>query len=312
MSKGKVESRRSRRHPAARKDRCVIVNPKAGAAKDLDDIRKRLARLEPGKIYMTTKGGGADSCARQAIRDGYNEIVVAGGDGTLNEVINGISRRMDTVRVGLIPLGTGNDFARCLNFPAGIEDNIDIVLRGKTLLVDVVRAKSRRIRHFINVSTGGFSGIVDEKMTREIKRAWGSLAYLRGAAAALPHLKSYKTSIVLDDKERLSLDLFNMVVANGRFVAGGLPIAPEADVTDGKLDVVLIPKQPAAETILLAAEIVLGKHLSSNMIIARRATKVSVKSRPGMWFNVDGELIGNAPATFQVLPRALSFLAVNE
>jgi len=106
----------------------------------------------------------------------------------------------------------------------------------------------------------------------------------------------------------LSAELYNVVVANGRFVAGGLPIAPAADPSDGLLEVVLIPRLGAPEIALLAAEIVLGKHLSSNATILRRAKKISVRSRPGMWFNVDGELVGNAPAVFQILPRALNFI----
>jgi diacylglycerol kinase (ATP) len=114
--------------------------------------------------------------------------------------------------------------------------------------------------------------------------------------------------MVFDDMERLVLELYNVIVANGRFVAGGLPIAPEADLSDGLLDVVLVPKHPAPKMALLAAEMLLGKHLSSNALIFRRARKISVRSRPGMCFNVDGELVGNAPAVFQIAPRALEFV----
>jgi diacylglycerol kinase (ATP) len=113
---------------------------------------------------------------------------------------------------------------------------------------------------------------------------------------------------LLDDDELLSAELYNVVVANGRFVAGGLPIAPSADPSDGLLEVVLIPKLCAPEIALLAAEIVLGKHLSSKATVFRQAKKISVRSRPGMCFNVDGELVGNAPAVFQILPRALKFV----
>jgi len=112
----------------------------------------------------------------------------------------------------------------------------------------------------------------------------------------------------LDDREQFSAELYNVVIANGRFVAGGLPIAPTADPSDGKLEVVLIPKIGVAEMTLLAAQIVLGKHLSSNATIFRRARKIVVRSRSGMYFNVDGELVGTAPATFQIMPRALNFI----
>src|SRR5205823_5218217 len=125
----------------------------------------------------------------------------------------------------------------------------------------------------------------------EIKSTWGPLAYLRSAAAALPELHAYHTNIVFDDGERLMIELYNVIVANGQFVAGGLPIAPQADLRDGLLDVVLVPRRSPAKMVLLAAEMLLGNHLSTNEVIFRRAKKISVRSRPGMWFNVDGELV---------------------
>jgi diacylglycerol kinase (ATP) len=288
--------------------RCVIVNPAAGSVKDLDAVQKQLARLKPAAIHLTRGAGAAKKCARQALRNGYEEIIAAGGDGTLNEVINGIAKRVGDVRVGVIPLGTGNDFARCLNLPATVEENIDIVLSGETAALDVVRAQSERLRYFVNVSAGGFSGLVDEKLTPEIKQTWGPLAYVRSAAAALPQLRSYRTTVQLDNKERFSFDLYNVVIANGRFVAGGLPIAPNADPADGLLDVLLIRKRPVSEMALVAAKILSGNHLDSDAITFRRAAKVAIRSRPGMWFNVDGELIGNDPIVFEVMPRALQFV----
>jgi diacylglycerol kinase (ATP) len=131
---------------------------------------------------------------------------------------------------------------------------------------------------------------------------------LRSAAAALPDLHAYHMTVRFDDAERLVIDLYNVIVTNGRFVASGLPIAPEADPGDRLIDAVLIPKRSVAEMALLAAEVLLGKHLSTNTIIFRRAKKISVRSQPGMWFNADGELVGNAPTVFQVLPRAIDFV----
>ena len=114
--------------------------------------------------------------------------------------------------------------------------------------------------------------------------------------------------MTFDDAESLVTDLYNVIVANGQFVAGGVPIAPQADPSDGLLDALLIPKRSAAEMALLAAEMLLGKHLSSDAVIFRRAKKISVQSQPGMWFNADGELVGNEPIVFQILPRALDFI----
>ena len=286
----------------------IIFNPVAGSAGAAEKIAERLKKLQPIAFRVTRRKGDAERWARRARTSKANVIIVAGGDGTLNEVVNGLGTFARKKPIGLVPLGTGNDFARTLGLPASVDDNLDVIQARKTTLIDIVRVKSKRSRYFVNVSAGGFSGTVGEKMTPQIKRTWGPLAYIRGAAAALLHLHAYKTEIVLDDDERLSTDLYNVVVANGRFVAGGLPIAPTANPADGKLEVVLIPKVGGAEMALLAAEIVLGKHLSSNATIFRRARKISVRSRPGMWFNVDGELVGKAPAVFQIMPRALNFI----
>jgi diacylglycerol kinase (ATP) len=288
--------------------RCLIVNSKAGSVTDLDGLLTQFERMTPRAVHVTQGPGDAESYASEAARNGCEEIIAAGGDGTLNEVINGISDHLARVRLGLIPLGTGNDFARCLNLPPTVEENIDNILSAQTTALDVVRATSDRARVFINVSAGGFSGLVDEKLTPELKRTWGPLAYVRSAAAALPELRAYRTVVVLDGHERIDVDLYNVVIANGRFVAGGLPIAPDADPADGLLDIILIPSYPTSEVVLLAAQILLGKHLKSDAITFRRAAKVSVQSRPGMWFNVDGELLGNEPIVFEVLPRALQFV----
>jgi diacylglycerol kinase (ATP) len=290
----------------------VIFNPTAGSVKKADAVLSQLQRLDPVAVRTTRRRGDAERLAREAIREKCAYLVTAGGDGTLNEVINGIAtpQRVSAVQVqlGILPLGTGNDFARALGLPTTIDENIDILLARETARIDLVRMRSNRTRYFANVSAGGFSGIVDEKLTPEMKRTWGPLAYVRSAAAALPKLHAYRAQLVFDDEEKLTIELYNIVIGNGRYVAGGLPIAPDANLRDGLLDVVLIPKRTAPEMALLAAEILLGKHLCSNRVIFRRAKKIAVRSRPGMWFNVDGELIGNAPAVFQVIPRALNFV----
>ena len=287
----------------------VILNPNAGSVTDHNGVRKQLESLNPLAVCTTGKAGHAAAFARRAVQQKCDYVIAAGGDGTLNEVINGIARHASDTRVGLLPLGTGNDFARSLKLPTTIEENIAILRAAQTRSIDLVRVRSDRIRYFVNVSAGGFSGLVDEKLTPKMKRTWGPLAYVRSAAAALPELHAYRTTVQLADGEKLRLNLYNMIVANGTFVAGGLPVAPEADPGDGLLDVILIPKRSTAEMIVLAAQIILGNHLGSESVIFRRTQRLTVNSRPGMWFNADGELVGNEPATFEVLPHALQFVA---
>jgi diacylglycerol kinase (ATP) len=291
----------------------IIFNPKAGSALKADAVVAQLQRLGPAAVRVTRKRGDAQKFAREALRKKCDYIVTAGGDGTLNEVVNGLAERDCDICIGLVPLGTGNDFARTLGLTTAIEENIDILLAKKNKAIDLVRVRSnRRRRYFVNVSAGGFSDVVGEKLTPAIRQAWGPLAYLRGAAAALPELQAYHTRIILDGQEQLAAELYNVVIANGRFVAGGLPIAPQANPSDGLLDVVLIPTHPAAKIALLAAEILLGKHVTGSAVWFRRAKKISVRSRPRMWFNVDGEPVGTVPAVFEVVPRALNFVVGND
>jgi diacylglycerol kinase (ATP) len=286
---------------------CVILNPNAGRAKKIEQLVEKFAQRGLTDVRVTRRRGAAEKFAERAVASGCERIIAAGGDGTLNEVVNGIARRARKVSIGIIPLGTGNDFARVLGLPNDVDAAIEVARTGRRKPVDLVRVTSDRVRYFVNVSAGGFSGLVDEKLTPAIKRTWGPLAYLRSAAAAVPGLRAYKTTIKLG-RAKFSQSLYNVIIGNGRYVAGGIPIAPTAKLSDGLLDIILIPELPATEIALLVAQIVIGKHLCNKSIIFRRARKVTIKSSPGMWFNVDGELVGNQPAVFEIMPRAIHFM----
>jgi diacylglycerol kinase (ATP) len=286
-----------------------VLNPVAGGSVGIvDELQEKFRRVKDAEVRVTTKPGDAEDFSKAAVDRGCDLIVAAGGDGTLNAVINGIGDRIRDVAVGLVPLGTGNDFARSLNLPKDVDESIEVLERRRTRQIDLVRVTSDCTRYFVNVSGGGFSGIVDEKLTPEMKKTWGPLAYLRGAAKALPELSAYRTEMFLDGSEQIALNLYNVIVANGRYVAGGIPIAPEAVVDDGLLDIILIPARPAAQLALLVGQILLGEHLKNEAILFRRSAKLEVHSHPGIWFNVDGELVGNEPALFEVMPRALRFV----
>src|SRR5438128_5461986 len=212
---------------------CVILKPIAGGVKDIDAIRELLRGLNPERFCVSEQAGDAEKFASDAAD--FEMIVAAGGDGTLNEVVNGIAQGGCNAALGVLPLGTGNDFARTLGLPNNLDTAIEQIMAGKTRAIDLVRVTSDRIRYFVNVSSGGFSGVVDEKLTPEMKRTWGPLAYLRSAAAAFSELRGYATRVTLDDAQAFELDLYNVIVANGRYVAGGIPVAPDDDVADGLL-----------------------------------------------------------------------------
>lgn len=265
-------------------------------------MRMRLKELGLTDLLISQRPEEATEFARRAAETGIELIVSAGGDGTLNEVVNGIAE--SETAIALIPLGTGNDFARSIHIP-DVDTAFAQIESANFRAIDLVRVTSDAVRHFVNVSSGGFSGLVDENLTPEMKQTWGPLAYLRSAAAAFSDLRAYRTEIVLDETQKLEEELYNVIIANGSYVAGGIPIAPSADLSDGLLDIVLLRASSNAALAIVVPQILLGKHLDSDAVVFVRAKRVSLQSKPGMWFNVDGELVGNQPATFEVLPRAL-------
>ncbi|HEV7867828.1 MAG TPA: diacylglycerol kinase family protein [Chthoniobacteraceae bacterium] len=288
---------------------CFIVNPASGSVKDLDAVSASIRAVFPDATVQTSSEcGGAEKLAAAARAEGFGTIVAAGGDGTLNEVVNGIGHDYSGVRLGLLPLGTGNDFARSVDIPPGLDDALAVLAEGFTRRVDLIRVVSSRTRMLINVSAAGFSGSVDEKLTDDVKAAWGPLSYIRGFVAALGELEEFQISLVLDGSEHLDLSGYNVVIANGRYVARGIPIAPLADVADGFADLVIVRTAGPTALALLAPQILAGAHLDNAEILFRRARHISIVSEPPMRFNTDGEFVGDEPATFEVLPAALEMI----
>lgn len=284
---------------------CIIVNPGAGSVEDLEVLESALGSLPDSHVLRTEAAGDAERLAREAVRDGADLVVAAGGDGTLNEVLNGLSEDFGKARLGLIPLGTGNDFARSIGVPNDLQGALAVLLEGTVRSLDVARATvGDTCRCFINMSAGGFSGEVSERAS-DAKDSWGPLAYMRGAIGALPEMKGFLTTITLNGAETLRLETFNIVLANGRYVASGIPAAPTAVLDDGLLDVVISPLTTLPQLAVLIPQVLLGLHLDSDLLLFRRATRVEIECDPPMAFNVDGELIGEGIARFEILPRAL-------
>ncbi len=283
----------------------VILNPNAGTAQDLATLRNHLSTWNDVTFAETTAQGDATRLAREALDAGYDLIVAAGGDGTINEVLNGMSADWDRATLGVLPLGTGNDFARTIAMPTEIDQAVAALRAGAVCSTDVVCVESDATRYFINVSAGGFSGILNEYLTDELKATWGPLAYVRSALAALPDLTDYEMTIQFDDEEPQNLLAYNVVVANARWVAGGIPVVPEAVINDGLIDVMIVPATSLPRLAILVPQILAGRHLELPELLYRRVRRVRFVSKPGMWFNTDGELVGNQPATFTILPQAL-------
>jgi diacylglycerol kinase (ATP) len=296
----------------------VILNPHAGSADEVPRLRELVSGLPGVEVCETEGPGQAETLAREAVRDGCRTVVSAGGDGTLNEVLNGLADDFSAVRLGILPLGTGNDFVRTVGIPQEPEGAVQVLHRGRTRRLDVARCTwAGGRRHFLNMSVGGFSAAVNEAMDGEVKRRWGAFAYARSAAGALGDLESYRCGIELDGGvpdggERLELDLYVLVVANARFVASGIPVAPRAEPDDGVLDLVAFPEMPPAQIAALVPRTLLGNHGDDERLTFRRARRLEVVSEPPMPFNVDGEPCATTPIVFELLPRALEVVVGTE
>ena len=295
--------------------RCVIYNPTAGSAHQMAALHQRV-RAEPDLMLCVTGAkGDAKRMAAEAAGRGDALVIAAGGDGTVNEVVNGLmtagTSAADRPTLAILPLGTGNDLPRTLGIPLDPAEAVDLLDAGRRVDLDLIRVKAGGSEKYCaNVAAGGFTGQLNEVLTDEMKDVWGPLAYLRGAVTVFPDLKDYHTRLRLDGGPWEKLDVFNVVCANGRYTGGGSPVAPEADPTDGRIDAVIVKRGTPLEVASLAAKYAAGvDYMTDERILHRKVQRVEVKSTPGMWFNVDGELMGREPATFTIVPAALRVLA---
>jgi diacylglycerol kinase (ATP) len=288
---------------------CILINPNAGSANAAEAVRSQAASSDGVVCRTSPDPSTVDRLVEQAVHDGAERIVAAGGDGTVNSVLNAIRRRHVDVQLGLVPLGTGNDLARTLAIPNALESALAVATRGSARLIDLYVVRWAGSSRFgINVAAGGFSGQVDEALSDDLKAAWGPMAYLVGAAQVIPNLEKYTTHISVDGGARRRIQALNIVVANGRTAAGGRPVAPPANPCDGLLDVVIVKQGKASELAKVATQLVTGNYLESPLVTHQRVRHIAVASEPGMWFNVDGELITNEPLSIEVMPRAQSMI----
>jgi len=316
---------------------CVILNPAARAATP-EDVRALFADSDARALIdvrITERRGDAVTLARRAADEGFGTVVAAGGDGTLNEVVNGLmsraARAVPPPVVGLLPLGTGNDFARTIDLPRDLREAWTTIEQRRTRRVDVVALeRDDSQRWFINMSVGGAIDQIHDQLTDELKQRWGPLAYLRAGAEALTQLLSeigpHQVSIRLDGGEPIELEVWSVAVANGRTVGGGIPVAPQADVSDGLLDCIAVPGVRGVAMVKLGAAVILGRHLDQAQeldaaldpqsqvesgeatVFFRRARTVEVRAMPPMPFTTDGEVNPGAESFFSVHAGALEMI----
>ena len=307
----------------------LILNPAAGADEALAVVERVNERLRAAfgdlDIVITTGAGDAEAAAARAARAGDTRIFIGGGDGTLNEVLNGLydAGRLGEIPIGIIPLGTGNDFAAALGIPEDVDGALDCLTRDHQVRVDVGVLNDRV---FVNVSAGGFIGEVSEAVTPGLKTVAGKLAYLIGGAQVLLSYDPVLATITPGDecvvlhpgsargagtspatRRELPIELF--AVCNSRLIGGGRLIAPEAIVDDGWLDVCLIEAMPTLEFVALLRDVAEGAHLGDARVSYFRTRQLAMVFDRTIRVNTDGQVLETARCEYRVLPRAASFIA---
>jgi diacylglycerol kinase (ATP) len=288
----------------------VICNPTSGGgAYDPDEIRGELDGMELD--WIQTDGPGDAIGAAEEWREGL--LIVAGGDGTVNDVVNGLGRAgfPEGVTLGILPAGTGNDLAATLCIPEDAELAEDVIRQNRERRLDVARVRSEGVgeRFFINVATGGLGAEISNANDEELKKRWGKLSYLRASLEVARNFDVRELSLYLDGEER-RVKAVNIAVGNCRYTGGGWPATPKANPEDGLLDVVVIEALAAGELFGLAPAVLAeSSYLDKEGVLFVRAKEIRVETQPpGLEFTADGEVIGNEPAQFSVLPRTLKVI----
>jgi YegS/Rv2252/BmrU family lipid kinase len=303
----------------------VIVNPKsAGGATNerwagiASDFRAHFGAFQ---VAFTKKPGDGIALAKRGADAGRRLIIACGGDGTINEVANGILASGEAVELGVLPSGTGGDFRRTIGMPTDTREAAKLLREGRTKTIDAGRvtffdhAGAQVSRYFLNVSSFGLSASVIGRVKTSASLDWLPLDVFRGRASfALSTLQEvldlgYTTvRVKLDDREEKLLNTINFCVANSRFFGGGMMIAPDAKINDGFLDVVNIGDIRTAKILLNAYKLYNGSHLDLTEVKHKHARRVEVapaNETQTIFIETDGELPGRLPAIFEVVPNAL-------
>lgn len=291
---------------------CVIFNPAARGQK-ASRFRRHLGDLARDCVFKPTHAAGAATfLAKDAINEGFDTIVAAGGDGTINEVVSGIADAHDgfaRARLGVLPLGTVNVFAKELGLPMNLSRAWDVLRQGRECRIDVARVDFQADgmparRHFAQLAGAGLDARAIELVSWKLKKRIGPLAYV---VAGLKALRETQPALEVQlNGRRITGQL--VLVGNGRFYGGRMHIFPHADLRDGLLDICVFRKANWATLFHCGATLLTTSRLPASRAQHFRAESFRLTGTPGTSFEVDGEFAGKLPATFSVEHQALRVL----
>lgn len=314
-------------------DTLLILNPASAAGatgrREAALIAEVEACLGPVAVERTRQCGDAVRISKAAAIRGVRRILVGGGDGTLNEIVTGLMSAeraqaepapVDSPEMpilGLLPLGSGWDFARALGLPRDLSGALELVKQGETRVVDIGRvefrdaAGAKRSRFFANEASAGLSGGTVRLVGNLSKRVGPRLGFLLGAVGAILSHRPLDAAVEVDGLSVHEGPLSMIVAANGCYFGAGMKVAPQAAVDDGELEVVVVRGLSLARLLLNLPRLALGLHAGHPSVSFHSARSVSVMPKEaGAPIDLDGESVGTLPMYAEILPKALRVFAV--
>ncbi|HSG68259.1 MAG TPA: diacylglycerol kinase family protein [Bacteroidales bacterium] len=303
----------------------VVVNPNAGSRKgekDWPEIRSLLdgSGFAFDHVFTKNRRHAIEVTASMINSKGYRNIIVVGGDGTLNEVVNGVFMQTKyspgDILIGMIPVGTGNDWCRMYKIPMQYRQAVEIISKGHRFTQDVGfvsyhDSEGAHERYFINVSGMGYDALVAQKTNRMKDKGWsGSFTYLLNIFTSLYQYKYSNFQIELDGKEVFNGRVLSMNLGICKYNGGGLMQLPFAVPDDGELDVMVIKSTSRLNIVKHVSKLYDGSFVKLPFISTYRGKRCRIVSRPegSVFLEADGESLGHSPLEFSVIPRALDFI----
>lgn len=281
----------------------LIYNPSAGRKEIIKKLYLILDALESYDIetscYQTKGKCDAAKGALEAAEKGFDILIAAGGDGTLNEVINGISGLEKRPKIGIIPAGTTNDFAKAIGIPKDLVEAAKLIGEQNFRAIDIGRHNDK---YFINVAAGGALTELTYEVPSKYKSKFGPLAYYVKSIEKLPFLKAIDISVETND-EVYNEKVMLFIIANSNSVGGFKQLIPCGDLTDALFDVIIVKKTNSADFLRIISLAARGEHLKEDKVIYFKASKINIKSNNDapVMVNLDGELGGSLPGEFEIL-----------
>jgi YegS/Rv2252/BmrU family lipid kinase len=289
------------------------VNPAAAGGttgKRWPEIAHRAAqRGLDGDALISERPGQLTALAADAVAGGATRLVVVGGDGSVNEVVNGIAEAHG-VELAVIPRGTGWDFVRTFDIPRDLDVAVDVALTGSVREIDLGAVTYRTWGGedarsvFANVASAGISGAIAQRANESSKALGGKVSYYWATLAVFVGWQTGEMRVTVDGESRNG-KMIDAVVCNGRYLGGGMMMCPEAEPDDGVFDVLLIGDVTKRDLLLVLPKTYKGNHLPHPRLELLRGKVVTVESAEPLPIELDGEQPGTTPARFEVLPRAL-------